>query len=122
MSSHDEDLMQVAYGDISPEIAIELVREALDCDLSHPDKFVKLIVILSDMTHDNDLRLALHYHIRATYEGSIAHSMAIDEYEARVREGREPSREATKKYQKMRANEKRESNTGKKEKRKRKKR
>jgi hypothetical protein len=48
--------------------------------------------------------------------------MAIDEYEAKVREGREPSREATKKYQKMRAKEETESETGKKEKRKRKKR
>jgi hypothetical protein len=122
MSSHDEDLLQVAYGVISPEIAIELVREALDCDMSHPDKFVKLLVILSDMTHDNDLQLALHYLIRATYESSIAHSMAIDEYEARVREGQEPSREATKKYQKRRAKEEREFETGKKEKQKRKKR
>jgi hypothetical protein len=48
--------------------------------------------------------------------------MAIDKYEAMVREGREPSREATKKYQKMRAKEERESKTGRKEKRKRKKR
>jgi len=122
MSSHEEDIKQVVYGSISPEEARELVLEALDCDQSHPDKFVKLLVILSDMTHDNDLQLALHYLIRATYEGSIAHSMAIDEYEARVREGREPAREATKKYQKRRVNDERESETGKKEKRKRKKR
>jgi len=122
MSSHDEVLMQVAYGAITPEVAKELIGEALDCDQSHPDKFVKLLVILSDMTHDNDLQLALHYLIRATYESSIAHSMAIDEYEARVREGREPSREATKKYQKRRVKEERESEAGKKGKRKRKKR
>jgi hypothetical protein len=122
MSSHEEDLKQVVYGSISPEEAKELVVEALDCDQSHPDKFVKLLVILSDMTQDHDLQFAIHYLIRATYEGSIAHSMAIDEYEAKVREGREPSMEATKKYQKRRAKEERESETGKKEKRKRKKR
>jgi hypothetical protein len=70
------------------EEADRLVTEALDTDLDEPEPFVRMLLILLDNARENRLKDAIQLLIKVAYDGSIVHSIAIDEYIEAVREGR----------------------------------
>jgi hypothetical protein len=70
------------------EEAARLVTEALDADLSEPEPFVRLLIILYDTAKEARLKDSIYQLIKATYDSSIMHSLDLDEYMEAVREGK----------------------------------
>jgi hypothetical protein len=76
------------------EEADRLVTEALDTDLDEPEPFVRMLLILLDSAQENRLKDAIHLLIKVAYDGSIVHSIVLDEYIEAIREGRDIVEEA----------------------------
>jgi hypothetical protein len=85
---------RVPNGIITQEEANQLVTDALDADMSEPEQFVRMLVLLYDNSQDNYLQEAVYRLIRAAYIFSIAHSFSLQDYMAAIREGRNPLEEA----------------------------
>ena len=85
---------RVPNGIITQEEANDLVTDALDADLSEPEQFVKMLVILYDNSQDGYLQEAVYRLIRAAFNFSLAHSFSLQDYIAIIREGRDPLKEA----------------------------
>ena len=105
-------------GIITQEEANDLVTDALDADMSEPEQFVKMLVILYDNSQDGYLQEAVYRLIRAAFNFSLAHSFSLQDYIAIIREGRNPLVEARTRWQASQANADDEVNNSKERKRK----
>jgi len=81
------------------EKAVELVS-IIECNAGEPDAIVKAIAPIyrqAEVAGDS-CREILWYMIKAAFNTSAAHSLALDEYLAAIEQGREPSEEARVKF------------------------
>jgi hypothetical protein len=83
----------------TPEIAAELVS-IIECNGGEPDAIVRALapVYRQAEASNHSCREILWYMIRAAFNVSAAHRLALDEYLAAIERGREPSEEAVAKF------------------------
>jgi hypothetical protein len=79
----------------TPERAAELVS-IIECNAGEPDAIVRALapVYRQAEAAKDECREILWYMIKAAFNVSSAHSLALDEYLAAIEQGREPSEEA----------------------------
>lgn len=78
-----------------PERAAELVS-IIECNAGEPDAIVRALVPVYRQAEEakDSCREILWYMIRAAFNVSAAHRLALDEYITAIEQGREPSEEA----------------------------
>lgn len=83
----------------TPERAAELVS-IIECNGGEPDAIVRALapVYRQAEAAGDECREILWYMIRAAFNVSAAHRLALDEYLAAIERGREPSEEAVAKF------------------------
>ena len=85
MPPQADDSDQEPYFIFIREEAERLITEALDTDLDEPEPFVRLLLILLDNAREPRLKEAIYLLIKVAYDGSIVHSIDLDEYIEAVR-------------------------------------
>ena len=81
------------------EQAVELVN-IIECNAGEPDAIARALAPIyrqAEAAKDTCQEL-LWYMIKAAFNASAAHSLALDEYLAAIEQGREPSEEAVAKF------------------------
>jgi hypothetical protein len=83
----------------TPERAAELVS-IIECNAGEPDAIVRALapVYRQAEAAGDECREILWYMIKAAFNVSAAHRLALDEYLAAIEQGREPSEEARVKF------------------------
>lgn len=83
----------------APERAAELVS-IIECNAGEPDAIVRALapVYRQAEAARDECREILWYMIKAAFNASAAHSLALDEYLEAIEQGREPSEEARAKF------------------------
>lgn len=86
-----------------PERAAELVS-ILECHPGEPDAIARVIAPIYRQAEaaNDECREILWYMIKAAFNVSAAHSLALDEYIAAIEEGRWPSEEAVARFSSQR--------------------
>lgn len=87
MPPETDSSSQEPYFIFTREEAELLVTEALDTDTDEPEPFVRLLLILLDHAQEPRLNDAIRLLIKVAYDGSIMHSIDLDEYIEAIREG-----------------------------------
>jgi hypothetical protein len=83
----------------APERAAELVS-IIECNVGEPDAIARALapVYRQAEAAKDECREILWYMIKAAFNSSAAHSLALEEYLAAIEQGREPSEEAVAKF------------------------
>jgi hypothetical protein len=81
------------------EKAVELVS-IIECNAGEPDAIVKALAPIYRQAEaaGDSCREILWYMIKAAFNTSAAHSLALDEYLDAIEQGREPSEEAVARF------------------------
>jgi hypothetical protein len=67
-----------------------LVAEALDAQYDEQERLVTLLLVLSGHASQPKLQDAIRTLIKAAFDNSIVHSIALDEYLEAIRRGQNP--------------------------------